>query len=239
MHITLSWNLKPPAACTTSHSFIVSLNASQQLPWRWQGAWGEVWLQMLVEVNAIKQREEWKNSLGWIKWLIVLATFVLNAHILAIISEYNLHSTFYPTTKTNIPHQLHVTLLYWLSPAGLPQSSAEGLNKTHQEPTQTWPQLQLQTHPSRFQEHRQWQVGICCMFLVWWIFPHFCSIVAAFFYTLAFNSGQRRCLCLALRVLLKPVNLQSKVCHCCLMNFPVLCCTMPLPICFFVFFVEL
>lgn len=76
-----------------------------------------------------------------------------------------------------------------LPPTGLSKSAAEGLDKTHQESTQTWPQLQLQTHPSWLQERRQWQVGVClsafcsdagvCV-LVRWI----CPCVFSFFFLL-------------------------------------------------------
>lgn len=48
-----------------------------------------------------------------------------------------------------------------LSPSGFSKSATEGLDKTHQEPTQTWPQLQLQTHPAWLQECWQWQVRVC------------------------------------------------------------------------------
>lgn len=56
--------------------------------------------------------------------------------------------------------QLGITLLnHVLSPAGLPESAAEGLHQAHQEPAQTGPQLQLQAHPAGLQEHRQREVG--------------------------------------------------------------------------------
>ena len=47
-----------------------------------------------------------------------------------------------------------------LSPSGVSEPAAEGLDKTHQESAQTRPQLQLPTHPPRLQERRQWQVGV-------------------------------------------------------------------------------
>lgn len=64
-----------------------------------------------------------------------------------------------------IPPDVH--WLYFavcLSLSGLSQSTAERLDKTHQESTQIRPQLQLQTHPSWLQERRQWQVSVCSVF---------------------------------------------------------------------------
>lgn len=60
-----------------------------------------------------------------------------------------------------------------VSLSGFSESTAEGFNKTHQEPAQAWPQLQLQAHPPWLQERRQRQVRGCsvCVFMPWYYQP--------------------------------------------------------------------
>ncbi len=104
--------------------------------------------------------------------------------------------------------------------SGISESTAEGLHKTHQEPTQTGPQLQLQTHPSRFQERWQWQVGglvrcedagVC----LWILDLSICLFYSGVSLCLiAGYSGHRWHFCLVLSVnFWKPVNPESPICH--------------------------
>lgn len=79
--------------------------------------------------------------------------------MLVLICSVPLPSWAWWLTSQRLPSVLLTCLC--LSPSGLFKSAAEGLHKTHQESTQTRPQLQLQTHPSWLQERRQWQVGVC------------------------------------------------------------------------------